>query len=149
MPFGVHEELDRPRDACHCSDGPRDRTGPLDQPLDDQLPRHRQDEQGGDEVRSAPLVLLRSVRRIEAAPLEKTGLVPDETSMRPSPVRAAAAHDVGPWIRSPLRRAIPPRRSGESGPAPFPAPPTLPPSALEFPRSLTRAPSGRCPDRTG
>ena len=41
----------------------------------------------------------------------KSGFGPEATSIVPSAARAAAPHEVGPWISRPLRRAIPPSRS--------------------------------------
>ena len=50
----------------------------------------------------------------------KSGFGPDATSISPASVRAAAAHDVGPWISRPLRSAMPPSRSFSStGPLPL------------------------------
>src|SRR4029078_2485118 len=57
-------------------------------------------------------------RGVEASrPRASAGFGPDATWIEPSEARAATAHEVGPWIRSPLRMAMPPsrRRSGSSG----------------------------------
>ena len=56
---------------------------------------------------------------IEEAGPGKVGLRPEATRIVPSGARAAAAHEVGPWTSRPFFSAIPPRRSGGSGWAPF------------------------------
>ena len=100
---------------------------------------------GSTAIASASLSGPRSPGRRAASFGASSGLRAEATSISPSRLRTAAAQWVGPWISSPLRRAMPPSRSF-SGPSvqhrgsPAPGSSTTEPPA---PRSSTTAPNGR------
>ena len=130
------------------------------------------DRRGGERDREHPRVLDRQARRGQAAagdrddrerlrqpqrargaaassraaPREHAAWGPRRPRSGRRGVRAAAAQALGPWIRRPLRSAIPPRRSGSAWPA-VPLP-TAGSAEAPFPDWLIRAPPGRCRDRS-
>src|SRR5215216_112251 len=65
----VREQFHRGRDAREARRGTRGRSRIANEPLDHDLARDRQDQEWEDQVRTAALVLLRSVGRVEAAAL--------------------------------------------------------------------------------
>ena len=78
--------------------------------------RSRSRASGSTAIASARRSGPRTSGVVARRPRARLGFGPEATSIEPSGARAAAAHEVGPWISRPLRSAIPPS-AGSGGSA--------------------------------